>query len=124
MHGMRRVTRRPQKIQGVFTMTKMIRSLLVLSAAVSLAGAMSFAQSSGEATYKAKCQMCHGSNGTPNPGIAKMMGIKPVSDPDIKKLSSADMFAAVKNGKGKMKPVAGLTDAQIKEAVAYYRGLK
>jgi mono/diheme cytochrome c family protein len=34
------------------------------------------------------------------------------------------MAAAVKNGKGKMKPVAGLTDAQIKDVVAYYRGLK
>jgi hypothetical protein len=34
------------------------------------------------------------------------------------------MFNVVKNGKGKMKPVAGLTDQQIKDAVAFYRGLK
>jgi hypothetical protein len=34
------------------------------------------------------------------------------------------MVASVKNGKGKMKPVAGLTDAQIKDAVTYYKGLK
>jgi hypothetical protein len=34
------------------------------------------------------------------------------------------MIAAVKNGKSKMKPVTGLTDAQIKDAVAFYRGLK
>jgi hypothetical protein len=34
------------------------------------------------------------------------------------------MIAAVKNGKGKMKPISGLTDAQIKDTVAYYRGLK
>lgn len=27
------------------------------------------------------------------------------------------------DGKGKMKPVTGLTDAQIKDAVAFYRGL-
>ena len=40
-------------------MTKSIRSLLVLTAAVSLAGALAFADS-GEATYKAKCQTCHG----------------------------------------------------------------
>jgi len=39
-------------------------------------------------------------------------------------LSAADMAAAVKNGKGKMKPIAGLTDAQIKDVVAFYRGLK
>jgi hypothetical protein len=56
--------------------------------------------------------------------MAKAMGILPVSDPAIRKLTADQMFAAVKNGKGKMKPVAGLTDAQIKDTVAFYRGLK
>ena len=105
-------------------MTKKIRSQVVLALVVCLAGAVGFAQSSGEVTYKAKCQTCHGATGTPNPSMAKAMGVKPVSDPDIKKLTADQMFAAVKNGKGKMKPVAGLTDAQIKDSVAYYRGLK
>ena len=49
------------------------------------------------------------------------MGIKPVSDPAIKSLTVAQMIAAVKNGKGKMKPVAGLTDAQIKDVVTFYQ---
>ena len=105
-------------------MTKMTRSLLVLAAVVCLAGAVSFAQSGGEATYKAKCAMCHGPAGVPSAGMAKVMGIKPVSDPAIRKLTAAEMFTAVKSGKGKMKPVAGLTDAQIKDTVAFYRGLK
>ena len=78
-------------------MTKTIRSLVVLAAAISLAGAVGFAQSSGEATYKAKCAMCHGPAGVPSAGMAKAMGIK---------------------------PVAGLSDAQIKDVVAFYRGLK
>jgi hypothetical protein len=34
------------------------------------------------------------------------------------------MIEVVKNGKNKMKPIKGLTDAQIKEAVLYYRSLK
>ena len=105
-------------------MTKTIRSFLALAAVVFLAGAVGFAQSAGEATYKAKCLMCHGAAGAPSAGMAKSMGIKPVSDPDIKKLTADQMFASVKNGKGKMKPIAGLTDAQIKDAVAFYRGLK
>jgi mono/diheme cytochrome c family protein len=105
-------------------MTKTIRSQVVLAVVVSLASAVCLAQSGGEATYKAKCQSCHGSAGTPSPGIAKMMGVKPVSDPDIQKLTADQMAAVVKNGKNKMKPVAGLTDQQIKDAVAYYRGLK
>ena len=105
-------------------MTKTMRSQVVLAVAVSLASAVCFAQSAGEATYKAKCQSCHGSGGTPNPGIAKMMGVKPNSDPDIKKLTVDQMVTAVKNGKGKMKPIAGITDEQAKDAVLYYRGLK
>lgn len=105
-------------------MTKMTRSLLVLAVATCLASAVGFAQSGGEATYKAKCAMCHGATGTPSAGMAKAMGVKPVSDPSIKALTPAQEAAAVKNGKGKMKPVAGLTDAQIKDVVAYYRGLK
>ena len=105
-------------------MTKTMRSQVVLAVAVSLASAVCFAQSAGEATYKAKCQSCHGSAGTPNPGIAKMMGVKPNTDAEIKKLTVDQMIASVKNGKNKMRPVAGLTDAQIKEAVVYYRSLK
>ena len=105
-------------------MTKMIRSLLVLAVVACLAGAVGFAQSSGEATYKAKCAMCHGATGVPSAGMAKAMGVKPASDPAIKKLPAAEMFTSVKNGKGKMKPIAGLSEAQIKDAVSYYRGLK
>jgi len=105
-------------------MTKMFRTLLVLAVVMSLAGAVSFAQSGGEATYKAKCAMCHGPAGTPSAGMAKSMGIKAASDPAIKALTAAQEFDAVKNGKGKMKPVAGLTDAQIKDVVTFYRGLK
>jgi mono/diheme cytochrome c family protein len=105
-------------------MTKTIRSLAVLAVAMCLAGSMSFAQSTGAATYKAKCQMCHGPTGTPSAGMAKAMGIKPVSDPDIKKLTAEQDFATVKNGKGKMKPIAGLTDPQIKDVVTYFRTLK
>ena len=104
-------------------MTKTIRFHLVLAAVIVLASSMSFAQS-GEATYKAKCAMCHGATGTPSAGMAKSMGVKPVSDPEVKKLTVDQMVAAVKNGKGKMKPIAGLSDAQIKDSVAFFRSLK
>ena len=90
-------------------MTKSIRSLLMLTAAVSLASTLAFADS-GEATYKAKCVTCHGATGTPSAGMAKAMGIKAASDPAMKALSVAEMTAAVKNGKGKMHAIAGLTD--------------
>jgi mono/diheme cytochrome c family protein len=104
-------------------MTQTLRSKGVLAATILLACTMSFAQS-GEATYKTKCQSCHGAAGTPSPGMAKLMGIKPVSDPEMQKLTVDQVAAAVKNGKGKMKPVAGLTDAQVKDVAAYFKTLK
>ncbi len=105
-------------------MKKTIRFQMVLAALVFVACAASFAQSSGEATYKANCQSCHGAAGVPSPSIGKMMGIKAVSDPDIRKLSSEEMFTSVKNGKNKMKPFSGkLTDQQIKDSLSYYRSL-
>lgn len=103
-------------------MKNQIRSQVVLALVVSLAGAVGFAQSAGEATYKANCQSCHGSSGTPSAGIAKMMDVKPAAE---YKDSAADEQAAVKNGKGKMKAFSGkLTDDQIKDVVAYFRSLK
>ena len=104
-------------------MSKTIRSHAVLVIALSLTGALSFAQS-GEATYKAHCQSCHGTAGIPNPGIAKLMGVKPVNDPAVKAHSEAEMIAITANGKAKMPAFKGkLTDAQIKDAVTYFRSL-
>lgn len=102
-------------------MTKTIRSMAVLAAAVCLAGTMGFAQA-GEAVYKANCQSCHGSTGTPNPGIAKAMDVKAASE---YKTGEKEQIDSVKNGKNKMKAFSGkLTDAQIKDAVDYFRTLK
>jgi len=89
---------------------------------LSMAGAVGFAQSGGEATYKAKCQMCHGATGMADSGAGKAMKVKPATDPEVKKLSEAQMIAATKNGMGKMQPFKDkLTDAQIKDSVDYFR---
>ena len=103
-------------------MTKSIRSTVVLAATFVVACAMCFAQS-GEAVYKAHCQSCHGTTGVPSPGIAKILGVPAANAPAVKKLTVAEMEAAVKNGKGKMKPISGLNEAQIKEVVEYFRTL-
>jgi mono/diheme cytochrome c family protein len=104
-------------------MMKKSRSQFVLAALAACAGVLSFAQD-GAAIYKSKCAMCHGPSGTPSAGMAKAMGIKPVSDPSIAALTADQVAAAVKNGKGKMKPVAGLSDADVKSVSAYFKTLK
>jgi len=104
-------------------MKKSFRSGIMMAAAVLLAGSMCFAQD-GAATYKAKCAMCHGPTGTPSAGMAKAMGIKPVSDPSMQSLTVPQIESAVKNGKGKMKPIAGLTDPQVQAVASYFKSLK
>jgi cytochrome c6 len=104
-------------------MSKSFRSRVTLAALVVFAGAFSLAQD-GAAIYKTKCAMCHGPTGTPSAGMAKAMGILPVSDPAIKALTVDQVDATVKNGKGKMKPVAGLSDSDVKSVATYFKSLK
>ena len=102
-------------------MSKSMRSVVALASILSVAGSVSFAQS-GEATYKAKCQMCHGATGLADSGAGKAMKVKPVTDPDVKKMSEADMIKATENGMGKMTAFKGkLSDAEIKDAVEHFR---
>lgn len=104
-------------------MSQSVRFLLTLALASSMAGSLSFAQS-GEAVYKARCQSCHGATGVPNPGIAKMMGVKPITAETVKKMSEAQMIEATKNGVAKMPAFKGkISDADIANSVKHYRSL-
>ena len=100
-----------------------VRFGCALAAMVLLAGSVVFAQTPGEATYKAKCQSCHGAQGIPNPGIAKMMGVKAATDPAVKAHSEAQMIAITTDGKPPKMPAFKdkLSAAQIKDSVAYFR---
>lgn len=80
------------------------------------------AQNSGAEVYKSKCQACHGASGMADSGAGKAMKVKPVTDPDVKKMSETQMIEAVRNGMGKMQAYKGkLPDAQIKDAVVHFR---
>jgi mono/diheme cytochrome c family protein len=103
---------------------KIRAGMMVVAMIAASTGTAAVAQNSGADIYKAKCQSCHGAEGTPNPGIAKAMGVKPVSDPSVKSLSEAQMITDTTNGKAKMPAFKGkLTDAQIKASVDYFRSL-
>lgn len=83
------------------------------------------AQQGGDATYKAKCAMCHGADGTGDTPVGKSMKVNSFkSDADVK-ASDADLAKVTKEGKGKMPAYAGkLTDDQIQEVVTYIRTLQ
>jgi mono/diheme cytochrome c family protein len=91
----------------------------------SLIAAPAFAQAPGADTYKAKCAMCHGADGQAATPMAKNMKILSFKDPSQVKAPDAQLIAATKNGKGKMPAYTGkLTDAQIKDVIAFIRTLQ
>jgi mono/diheme cytochrome c family protein len=75
----------------------------------------------GEATYKAKCAMCHGADGK---GKASMAN-SDLTAADVQKKSDADLSGTIANGKPpKMPAFKSLTPDQVKDVVAYIRSLK
>lgn len=105
-------------------MKRSIRTAVLLTLAASIAAPV-FAQSAGADTYKSKCAMCHGPDGTAATPMGKMMKIPSFKDPDVVKQSDAALIATTKDGKGKMPAYNGkLTDAQIKDVVSFIRTLQ
>jgi cytochrome c6 len=75
------------------------------------------------ATYKAKCAMCHGPDGKGSPMGVKM-GARDFTSADVQKQTDAQLTEAIAKGKGKMPAYDGkLQDTEIKDLVAYIRGL-
>ena len=100
----------------------LIATLVILSCAgLSWAGA-----AEGKEVYTAKCAGCHGADGTAKPAIAKMMPTIPAKLGDAKVLakSDEDLKEVILKGKGKMRPVAGVTEKQAADVVAFVRTLK
>jgi mono/diheme cytochrome c family protein len=100
-----------------------IKAAAVILLAVLIAGP-AFAQPSGADLYK-KCVSCHGADGLATSMVAQNMKVLSFKDAEMLKASDARFFAATKNGKGKMPAYKGkMTDAQIKEVIAYIRTLQ
>jgi mono/diheme cytochrome c family protein len=74
----------------------------------------------GEATFKAKCAMCHGADGKGK----EAMKTGDLASADVQKMSDADLSGMITNGKGKMPAYKTLTPEQVKDLVAFIRSLK
>ncbi|HEY4764133.1 MAG TPA: cytochrome c [Candidatus Sulfotelmatobacter sp.] len=69
------------------------------------------------ATYKAKCAMCHGADGT-------KIAAHDLQGASAQGMSDADLSAIIANGKGKMPASKSLKPDQVTALVAYVRTLK
>jgi cytochrome c6 len=105
--------------------SKIRRVTFLMLAAVGLfLAAMPANAQDAAALYKAKCAACHGADGKANTPAGKQMGARDFASPDVQKESDDDLVAIVTKGKNKM-PAYGssLKDPQIKDLIAYVRGL-
>jgi cytochrome c6 len=76
------------------------------------------------ATYKAKCQVCHGADGKGSP-MGQKLGVRDFHSPEVAKESDAQLTEIITKGKNKMPVYEGkLKDTEIKDLVAYIRNLK
>jgi cytochrome c5 len=80
----------------------------------------------GKAIFDKSCKTCHGADGTGNPNIAKMMKVdmRPLGSAEVQAQSDDDLKKIVTEGKGKMRPVAGVTGKSVDDVVAFVRTLK
>jgi len=100
---------------------KQIAVVFLATSALTFAGA-----TEGKAVYTSKCQSCHGADGVAKDAMAKMFKVemKPLGSKDVQAHSDADLKKIIAQGQGKMKPVAGLSDQQVSDVVAYMRTFK
>jgi cytochrome c6 len=71
----------------------------------------------GSATYKAKCAMCHGADGS-------KIAAHDLQGAAAQGMSDADLAAIITNGKDKMPASKALKPDQVTALVAYARTLK
>jgi cytochrome c6 len=82
------------------------------------------AQGDAATNFKAKCAGCHGADGGGSTPAGKAMGVHDFKSADVQKETDAEMAGIISSGKGKMPKYADkLKDTEIKDLVAYIRGL-
>lgn len=104
--------------------TKLLITLLVAAAAVSLSAA------DVKENYAKHCQKCHGEDGKGQTKMGQKSGVKDMTDPKMQeKWTDEKAFKSIKEGqkdgdKTLMKPAEGLSDDEIKALVAHCRKFK
>ena len=74
----------------------------------------------GQKLFELNCAKCHGADGTGNTPIGKAVGAKDLHAPEAQKLTDAQIFAQIDQGKNNMPPFGGMLDkAKINDLVAY-----
>lgn len=101
------------------------KAAILVVAFAGLFGPVARAADGTAALYKAKCETCHGADGSGNTDMGKSTKAKDLRSAEVQKMTDDQLTAAITNGMGDTMPAykGKLTDAQIKDIVGYVRGL-
>jgi len=113
---LRQALRRRLPILGLMVLMAFLLPLLVQGKGDAAAG---------KAVFAKRCATCHGAAGEGKDAIAKMMKVtfRHLGAKEVQAKSDAELRKDMTEGTGKMKPVAGMTEEEITNLVAYVRTL-
>ena len=111
-------------------MQKKYYGLVVITVGTMLLAGLGFlsapvrGDNAAEATYKAKCAMCHGPDGKGETATGKALKAGSFAAPEVAKMSDDDLATVIIKGKNKMPSFEGkLKKEEIEQLVAYIRQL-
>lgn len=103
---------------------KLITACFVMLASFG-AGSVSAAPATGAETFKAKCVMCHGTDGSGNTPMGQKLKIRDLRSAEVQQQGDQDLTAIINNGKPPMPAYAKtLSPGAIHELVTYLRNLQ
>jgi mono/diheme cytochrome c family protein len=77
---------------------------------------------SGASVYKAKCETCHGQDGSGNTPVGKSLQVADLRSAEVQGKSDAELTQSVTDGKGNMPAFKGnITDDEIHAVVKFVR---
>ncbi len=80
------------------------------------------AQSDGQKLFDTNCAKCHGPDGSGGTVVGKAVGAKDLRAAEAKKMTDAEIYTQIDQGKGNMPPFGGtLNKAQIDSLIPIVR---
>ena len=102
---------------------QLIVAVFVLFSMGIAASTLAYAEgASGEATFKAKCVLCHGADGAGNTTLGKQLQAANLGSKEVQKKTDAEIRKTVHDGNGNMPPFGEqLSDDEITQVIKYVR---
>jgi cytochrome c553 len=108
-----------------------MKRILTLSIAIVAVSALSAGAAEAKANYEKACAKCHGADGKGETKMGKKLGAKDYTDAKVQdEIKDEAAFKAIKDGlkdkdgKKLMGPAEDMSDAEIKDLVAFMRKFK